>query len=156
MAGCGGTAALMQMERCSPDADGTLHNKFCWTKKTTDGRTTCFDRFVEWFNNNVRECLGKRAKLNQELLLQRTALLTRERKRPAEAVQEEKTLAVSPAFCSQTDLIDEWSLLGQGPVLLGKAMEQEPPRRAADPSGKNALHVIALFDVSSAEETVKV
>jgi hypothetical protein len=55
---------------CSSDADKMPHDKFCWTKKKTNGRTIWFDRFVEWFNKDVRECLGEHAKPNQELLLQ--------------------------------------------------------------------------------------
>jgi hypothetical protein len=147
---------------CSSEADKILHDKFYWTKKTTNGRTIWFDRFVEWFNKDVREYLGKYAKPNQELLLQRTALLTRERKRARvgaptkrpEVTQEEKTLAISPIFCSQMDLIDQWNLWGDGPVLVGKAMDLEPPTRFTDPSGKNALNVNMLFDVSSAEKTL--
>jgi hypothetical protein len=144
---------------CSSDTDKTPHDKFCWTKKTANGRTIWFDRFVEWFNKDVMEHLGKDAKPNQELLLQRTALLTRERKRarvgdptkrPAGATQEEKTLAISPIFCSQMDLVDKWNLWGQGQVLVGNTTNLVPPTQFADPSGKNKLNVNMPLDASSA------
>jgi hypothetical protein len=101
---------------------------------------------------DVWSYLGKYAKPNQEMLLQRTALMTKERRRWRAAaaakrrgnkksgIQEnnvEKLLAVSPLFCHQMILIDRWNLWGTGPVLVGSGETLEEPKGFCDPSGKN-------------------
>ena len=88
---------------------------------------------------------------NQELLLQHTALMTKERRRwkaTAAAKQRagdrsggqkngDKSLAVSPIFCHQMILINQWNLWGTGPVLVGSGNNLEEPKGCCDPSGKN-------------------
>jgi hypothetical protein len=154
---------------CASDADKVLYNSFYFTKKTANGKFIWVDRFEEWFNLDVRSYLGKYAKPNQEMLLQRTALMTKERRRWKAAaaakrrgnkksgIQEnnvEKSLAVSPIFCHQMILIDRWNLWGTGPVLVGSGETLEEPKGFCDPSGKNLLYPNLLFDVSSAQDTL--
>ena len=66
----------------------------------------------------------------------------------------EKSLAVSPIFCHQMILIDQWNLWGTGPVFVGSGENLEEPKGFCDPSGKNPLYPNILFDVSSAQDTL--
>ena len=135
---------------CASDADKVLYDAFYFTKKTANGTFIWVDRFEEWFNLDVRSYLGKYAKPNQELLLQRTALMTKERRRwkattaakrrdneKSNQNHHDKVLAVSPIFCHQMILINQWNLWGTGPVLVGSGKNLEEPKGCCDPSGKN-------------------
>jgi hypothetical protein len=152
---------------CASNADKILYDAFYFTKKTANGKFIWVDRFEEWFNLDVRSYLGKYAKPNQELLLQRTALMTKDRRRwKATAAAKrrgdkkssqdhfDKILAVSPIFCHQMVLIDQWNLWGTGPVLVGSGENLEEPKGFCDPSGKNFLYPNILFDISSAKDTL--
>jgi hypothetical protein len=151
---------------CNSDADKVLYDNFFYTKKTADGRYIWSDRFVEWFNKDIREYLGKYAKPNQELLVTRCAILMKERKRWKAAASNmrrdnrvasqsaEKTLAVSPIFCHQMDLIDRWNIWGDRSPLVGKDGETSVPKCFMDPSGQHALNIQLLFDISAAEDTL--
>ena len=155
---------------CSSEADRVLHDEYFFTKKTADGRFIWCNRFVEWFNKDVREYLGKHAKPNQELLVTRTAMLLKERKRWKAAASNqqrtnkraernidepvEKSLAISPIFCSQMDLIAQWNIWGEGDVLVGKGESTVAPYCFSDPSGKHQLNINLLFDISAAGKTL--
>jgi hypothetical protein len=95
------------------------------------------------------------------------ALMTKERRRwkaTVDAKQRgdqkssqdhlDKMLAVSPIFCHQMALIDQWNLWGTGPVLVGPGENLEEPKEFCDPSGKNFLYPNILFDISSAKYTL--
>ena len=66
----------------------------------------------------------------------------------------EKSLAVSPIFCHQMILIDQWNLWDTGPVLVRSGENLEEPKGFCDPSGKNSLYPNILFDVLSAQDNL--
>jgi hypothetical protein len=153
--------------RCCSEADKILYEAFFFTKLTVNGTPIWVDRFVEWMNKDVREYLGKYAKPNQELLLQRAALLLKDRKRDRSELnrlfshnkkktkESDNKLAISVIFCHQMDLIDKLNLWSDGAVKVGKGECFEVPQLFTDPSGENELNTESLFDVSSAEEAIK-
>lgn len=154
---------------CQSDADKVLHDNFYFTKKTADGKFAFIDRFEEWFNMDVREYLGKYKKPNQELLCICTALLMKERKQfrvgnglvPIDQIDIidhgdlEKNIAISPIFCHQLALIDRWNLWGKGSVLVGAKGKERIPDYFTDPTGRTALNSDILFEISSAQTTLK-
>jgi hypothetical protein len=153
--------------RCCSEADKILYEAFFFTKLTVNGTPIWVDRFVEWMNKDVREYLGKYAKPNQELLLQRAALLLKDRKRDKSELNRlfshdkkktrdsENKLAISVIFCHQMDLLDNLNLWSEGPIKVGKGAHFEAPQSFPDPSGENKLNMESLFDISSAEEAIK-
>jgi hypothetical protein len=150
----------------SSTADKILYENFFFTKKTADGKTVFFDRFEEWFNRDIREYLGKYKRPNQELLCIRTSLLMKDRKRvragsglrsnevESDFTDLEKTLAITPIFCSQLDLIESWNLWGSGPVLVGKKGREIEPTRFTDPTNRTPLNFEILFEISAAQDTL--
>ena len=156
----------------SSEADKKLYDNFYFTKKTAVGKAIWFDRFVEWINKDIRKYLGKYKKPNQELLMTRTALLmkgrlqsrkeemnhnqSRHQQRHCDRpIRIENDIAVSPIFCYQLDLIYAHNYWGDGPVLVGEYNCIESTS-FSDPSGDNALNPNILFDVSNAEEALKI
>jgi hypothetical protein len=151
--------------QCSSDAYRTIHGNFLFTKNTSGGKTVLFDRFEEWFNEDIRRYLGKYKRSNQELACVRAALLTTARKRaklrgvestpvaPREKSKMdnllEKSITVTPIFCHKIILIERLNLWGEGPVLVGKDGAEEEPTCFCDPSGRNNLNTDLLFDVSA-------
>jgi hypothetical protein len=70
-----------------------------------------------------------------------------------EAANSDKTIAVSPIFCSQLDLIERLNVWGEGPVLVGKKGQEEEAQQFIDPMGKQqGLNIDILFDISGGME----
>ena len=152
--------------QCASDSDKSLYKKFFFTKKTADGRTIWADRFIEWFNLDMRKYLGKHAKPNQEMLVTKTALLIKERRRwkagnssdsresdPLNAALPDKSIAVSRIFCHQLDLLSRWNIWGaNGEPRVGSASATTEATSFTNPLGNYPLNTQLLFDITAVDK----
>jgi hypothetical protein len=156
---------MFRWSMVASEADKKMFDECFFTKQTADGKHIWFDRFVEWVNKDIRFYLGKYAKPNQETLMQRTAILLKERigRRATDRSRShhkqnhydrpevlQKDIAVSPIFCQQYVLIDRHNYWGEGSVHVGKH-ELKEAQYFSDPTGSVCLNTEILFDISAAE-----